>query len=78
MTRDNSDVRGRLTPVDVVYYGVAVLLLGFLAKPMYLVMNDNGGELGTGTAYLFQLVFPAMVVTVLVVVYVTGASGGAK
>ncbi|WP_049970762.1 hypothetical protein [Haladaptatus cibarius] len=78
MTRNYSDTRGRLTPVDVVYYGVAVLLLGFLAEPMYTVMNDNAGELGTGTAYLFQLAFPAMVVTVLTVVYLTGVSGGAK
>ncbi len=78
MTRNYSDNRGRLTPVDIVYYGVAVLLLGFLAEPMYTVLNDNAGSLDTGTAYLFQLVFPALVVSVLTVVYLTGASGGAK
>ena len=72
------DDRARLTPVDIVYYGVAVLLLGFLAQPMYQVLNDNAGELGTGEAYLFQLVFPALVVTIMVVVYLTGASGGAS
>lgn len=69
--------RARLTPVDVVYYGVAVFLLGILAGPIYTVLDDSSGSLGTAEAYLFQLVFPAMVLTVLTVVYVTGASGGA-
>ena len=76
--RLDSDERARLTPVDVIYYGVALLLLGFLAAPMYTVMNDNAGELGTGTAYIFQLAFPSMVVTIMFVVYLTGASGGGK
>lgn len=72
------DDRARLTPVDVVYYGVALMLLGFLARPMYRVMNDNAGAVGTGTAYIFQMVYPALLVTLLVVVYTTGASGGAR
>lgn len=70
--------RGRLTPVDVVYYGTALLLLSFLAAPMYQVMNDNASSLGAGSGYLFQLVFPAMVITIVSVVYLTGASGGGQ
>lgn len=70
--------RARLTPVDIVYYGVAVLLLGLLASPMYTVLNDNAGELGTGEALLFQMMFPAMLLTVMGIVYLTGATGGTK
>lgn len=73
-----SDTRARLTPVDVVYYGVALLILAFFAGPMYTVMNDNAGQLGTGTAYLYQLVFPGLVATLIFVVYLTGASGGGR
>lgn len=73
-----TDDRARLTPVDIVYYGVALLLLGFLAEPMYLVLNDQAGELGTGSGLLFQMIFPSLVVTLMFVVFLTGVSGGAN
>jgi ABC-type transport system involved in cytochrome c biogenesis permease subunit len=72
------DVRARLTPVDVVFYGVALLLLSFMAEPIYTTLRDNADRLGTGEAYLFQLIFPAMILTLISVVYLTGASGGAR
>lgn len=68
--------RGRLTPVDIVFYGVAVFLVGQLSVPIYTVLSNNAGEMGTGTAYLFQMVFPGLVMTILIVVYLTGATGG--
>lgn len=72
------DDRARLTPVDIVYYGVALFLLSIFARPIYQVLNDNAGELGTGEALVFQMVFPALVVTLLFVVFLTAASGGAS
>lgn len=72
------DYRARLTPVDVVYYGVALFLLAILAEPMYIVLTDNAHRLGTGEGYLFQLIFPALLLTLASVVYLTGASGGAQ
>lgn len=68
--------RGRLTPVDIVFYGVALFLLGILAGPIYTVLADSAGSLGTGTELLFHMVFPAMILTIMTVVYLTGATGG--
>ena len=72
------DDRARLTPIDIVYYGVGLFLLGVFAKPIYMVLNGNAGELGTGAGLLFQMIFPSMVVTLMVVVFVTAVSGGRK
>jgi len=71
-----TDQRARLTPVDIVFYGVALFLLGVMAEPMYTVLTDNAGELGTGAGYVFQLVFPGLVMTIMIVVYLTGVTGG--
>jgi len=72
--------RARLTPVDVVFYGVALALLAFFAEPIYTVMRDSAsaGHLQTGEAYLFQIIFPALIVTIIIVTYLTAASGGAR
>jgi hypothetical protein len=68
--------RARLTPVDAVFIGVAIFILGNLAQPVYTVLANNVGEMSTGAAYVWQLVFPGMIMTILVVIYVTGVSGG--
>lgn len=70
--------RARLTPVDVVFYGVALLLLAFMAEPMYSTLRDNAGHLGTGEAYLFQMIYPATILTLMSVIWLTAASGGAR
>lgn len=72
-----TDTRSRLTPVDVVFFGAAVVLLGFLAKPWYSVLNDHADGMGTGAAYIFKAIFPALALTILGVIYLTAASGGA-
>lgn len=69
------DVRARLTPIDVVFLGIAIFILGNLAPPVYTVLADNAGEMSTGAAYVWQLIFPGLIVTILVVTYVTGVSG---
>ena len=76
--RFGADDRARLTPVDVVYFGVGFLILAFMAKPIYTVLNSNASELSAGAAYLYQMIFPAMIITLHTVVYLTGASGGGK
>lgn len=70
------DVRARLTPIDVIFIGLAVFILGNLAPVVYTVFADHADEMSTGAAYVWQLIFPGMIVTILVVIYVTGVSGG--
>lgn len=69
--------RARLTPVDIVYYGVVLTTLAIMAEPIYNALTNNAASLGTSEAYVFQLVFPAAIVTVLTMIYYTAVSGGA-
>lgn len=75
-SRSATTSRGRLTPVDVVFYGVAIFCLAIFAEPIYTLLNSNAGSLQTGEAYMFQLIFPALIGTIMTVVLLTGASGG--
>jgi len=68
--------RARLTPIDAIFIGVAIFVLGNLAPAVYTVFSNNAGSMSTGTAYVWQLIFPGLIVTILVVTYVTGVSGG--
>lgn len=70
--------RARLTPVDVIYYGAALFILALMIGPMYKVLNASAGELSMGSGLLFQMVLPAALVTIISVVYLTGASGGTQ
>lgn len=70
--------RGRLTPVDVLLFGAAALVLLLMAGPWYTMLSQNASELGAGSGYVFQLVFPVLVITLLYCIYVTGASGGGR
>jgi len=72
MTHD----RGRLTPVDVVFVGVALAALAGLAPALYDALGQQSGNLGQGTELLMQMLAPALVVTLLVVVYRTSLLGG--
>lgn len=67
------DDRARLTPVDIVFFGVAAFLLALMSNPVYQVLYDS--TMGTGSSYLFQLMWPAMIVTVLTMIIITAASG---
>lgn len=68
--------RARLTPIDVVFYGAAIFVLAALAAPMYTILQANAGELGPAAGLLFQMPFPGLVMTILIVIYLTGAAGG--
>lgn len=74
--RPSTTARGRLTPVDVVFYGVAIFILAIMASPIYTLLSQNSGSLQTGEAYLFQMVFPALIGTIMTVIILTAASGG--
>lgn len=67
--------RARLTPVDVIYIGVGIAVLAFLVEPLYMLMNANAGELGKAEAFLFQMIVPGIVMTILYVMYSTAISG---
>ena len=69
------DVRARLTPVDVIYIGIALFILGNLAPAVYTTFSNNAGEMSTGAVYVWQLIFPGMIMTIIIVTYVTGVSG---
>lgn len=68
--------RARLTPVDVVLFGVVLFLLSRLAIPVYEVVQ--GSDIGTAPGYLFAMIFPAMILTVLSLIFITAVSGGAS
>lgn len=67
--------RGRLTPVDVAWIGVAIFLLGLLLVPAYELMNANVGALGTGDAYLLRMVFPAALLGAFAYLFATSVEG---
>lgn len=68
--------RARLTLVDVVFLGASIAVLSALVPPLYDLLNQQASQLGTGELYLFQLVVPGIVLTLLVVMLATAATGG--
>jgi len=76
MFRD--DTRGRITIVEIV---TSVFALGFVAALWPVVqgaLESNLGLLSPGTAYLIQLLLPAMLLVLLTVVFVTANAGGGR
>lgn len=68
------DERGRLTPVDVVFAAAAIAVFSFMVQPFYNVLSD--ASLGQGTGLLFQMLPPALVLTLAAVTYKTALTGG--
>ena len=72
------DTRGRITIVEIV---TSVFALGFVAALWPVVqdaLESNLGLLSPGTAYLIQLLLPAMLLVLLTVVFVTANAGGGR
>lgn len=69
------DGRGRLTPVDVANFGVALFVFGLLIVPIYSLLNANVGALGTGDAYLFRMIVPGAILALFVVIMATAVQG---
>lgn len=68
-------IRAQLTIPDMVLTAAALVVLYPLAAAFYKILDANAGELGTGTAYLFQMVVPGLVVTLLVIVFAIAVGG---
>jgi O-antigen/teichoic acid export membrane protein len=66
--------RGRLTPVDVVLYGSALLILALLAEPFYELLDTS--SLDTATELLFVMIPAGLIVSLLFVIYRTSVIGG--
>jgi len=62
--------RGRLTPVDVVFFGMAGALVLILGPVFLEVLNDNAGSFSQPTAFLFQLIVPGLLMTLLSIILV--------
>lgn len=70
--------RARLTPVDVVFYAVALFLLAIMVQPVYTLLAAKAGDLSKGVGLLMQIVFPLLILSIFTVIYATSASGGAR
>lgn len=60
------DERARITPVDVVFVGLSGTLILVLGPVLLTVLDNSAPELSTGTVYLFQLVVPGLLMTILI------------
>lgn len=67
--------RAQLTIPDLVFAVAALVTLTPLAAAFYSTLDANAGELGTGTAYLFQMVVPGLVLTLLIIVFAIAVGG---
>jgi len=67
--------RARLTPADLIVFGVVIFLISRLAVPVYDLLSQS--QVGTAPGYLLQMIFPAMILTTLSLIYLTAVSGGA-
>lgn len=74
--RLRGDRRGRITPVDVIFFAATMTALGFLIAPMYSALNANASHLTTPTAYLFQMVPAGLVMTLIIIVWRTAVGRG--
>ena len=70
-----SGSRGRITIVEVVFFAASIAVLAFVTEPMYSILDQYASELGTGEAFLFRMVVPGLIMTVLVLVYTTAVGG---
>ena len=68
--------RGQLTIPDVVFFGAGLVIIAGLAQPIYDLMNQQAGELGTGAAYLLQMVVPGLLITMLIILFAIASGGG--
>jgi len=70
MSSDGPDERARLTPVDVVFFGMGGALVLILGPVLVEVLDESSASLSTPTAFLFQLIVPGLLMTLLVMVLI--------
>lgn len=66
--------RARLTLLDVVYIAASLAVLAFLAQVFYPILQEQAGELGTGTGLLVQTLVPALVIAILYITFAIATS----
>jgi hypothetical protein len=66
--------RARLTFIDVIFLGISLAVLAILARPLYSVLDKQADVLSTGEAYMFQLLVPGIVATLLIVMLATAVN----
>lgn len=70
------DRRARLTLIDVIFMGVSLFVIGIVAGPVFEILDDQAGVIGTGPAFMFRIVVPGLIVTLMVVIWRTSLGGG--
>lgn len=67
--------RARLTIGDMIYYGATLVFVAPLLVVFLNGLDNNAGQLGVGEAYLFQLLAPVFILTLLAVIWFTAVVG---
>ncbi|RDZ65976.1 hypothetical protein C5B90_06410 [Haloferax sp. Atlit-12N] len=67
--------RGRITVPDVVYTTATLAFVGALAPVFYDGLDANAGQLGTGEAFLFQLIGPLLALVLMSVIWFKATRG---
>lgn len=70
--------RGQITIPDIVFFAAAFVVLAGLVPVLYRVLNEQAPNLGTGTVMLYQIIVPALVVTVLLVFFAIAVGGAGQ
>jgi len=69
-------IRAQLTIPDLVYFAAGLVALAGLAPVLYAVLDSSAGDLGTGSAFLYQAIVPGLVVTMLIILFAIASGGG--
>lgn len=67
--------RAQLTIPDLVWFAAGLVALAGLAPAIYMVLDQRASSLGTGTAFLMQMVVPGLVATLLVILFAIAVGG---
>lgn len=67
--------RARLTPVDVVFFLVSIVMLGALAPVFLDFLSQNAYQATTPQVWLLRLLLPTIALTVLALIYTNAVEG---
>lgn len=67
--------RGRLTLPDLIFILMGLAYLGALVPVFYTMLDQNIGSFDTGTALLFQVFIPLLIIVFLTHYYVKAVGG---
>jgi len=67
--------RGRLTPVDVVFFLVSMGAMAALAPVFLDFLNQNAYQATTPQVWLLRLLVPTLLLTILALIYTNAVEG---